>query len=304
MSNLVVFNRYIRDEKVQSYLSDVLRDKKDSFVTTLVSAVTNNAILQPCEPDTVMYAAVKATSLNLPIDPNLGFAYILPYRDNKTGKTLAQCQIGYKGLVQLAMRSGQFKTINVREVKDGEITGEDFLSGEMQFTKLAEDKRAKAKTCGYVAFFELLNGFKKMFYMSREEVTNHGKRFSQTFKKGYGLWASEESFDAMAKKTVLKMLLSKYAPMSIEMQSAIKADQAVYKDETMTEEYLDNQPTQEEEQIAEEIKTKAKKNSDKIKAAMEIAKEVEPVEETPMPSIEDMPYDEVLSIFESEKEGK
>jgi len=134
------------------------------------------------------------------------------------------------------MRSGQFKTINVREVKKGEIINEDFVSGEIQFKMLSE-KREEAETIGYVAYFRLVNGFEKMLYMCNEKLEKHGKKFSQTFKKGYGLW--KDDFDSMARKTVLKMLLSRYAPLSVEMQTAIKSDQAVISEKG--EIHVDNQ---------------------------------------------------------------
>ena len=248
MSNLQLFNKTLTDERTQNYLTSVLGEKKSSFVSNITALVSNNASLQVCEPISILYSGIKATALDLPLDQNLGFAYVIPFKDNKSGKTVAQFQIGYKGFIQLAMRSGQFKTINVRDVREGEIVGEDFVSSEIQFKKLEID-REKSNIIGYVAYFKLINGFEKMSYWSVSEIEHHGRKFSQTFKKGFGLWKDE--FDVMAKKTVIKLLLSKYAPLSIEMQGAITSDQSVINDRG--EEYIDNQEdnSEQNEKVAE-----------------------------------------------------
>ena len=225
IATLKQFNTFITNPRTQDYLSTVLADKKASFVNNITALVSNNATLQVCKPDTLMFACLKATALDLPLDQNLGFAYVLPYKDSKKGETLAQFQMGYKGFVQLALRTGQFKTLNATEVREGELVNEDFVTGELTFKKA--DKREALPVIGYVAYFKLLNGFEKYLYMTAAEMKAHALRFSQTYKRGYGLWADKEMFDAMAKKTVLKLLLSKYAPLSVEMQNALKADQAV-----------------------------------------------------------------------------
>jgi recombination protein RecT len=241
MSDLAKFNGVITSPKTQDYLMQVLGDKKSSFVNNITALVSNNKNLQECEPVSLMYAGIKATALDLPLDPNLGFAYVIPFKNNRENKTEAQFQIGYKGFIQLAMRTGQFKTINVRDVREGEITGEDFVSGELQFKKL-NDNREGAKVIGYVAYFRLLNGFEKMIYWTVSEIETHGKKYSQTFSstKDYvrnsSKWTTD--FDAMAKKTVIKLLLSKYAPLSIEMQGAITSDQTVIDDKGCR--YVDN----------------------------------------------------------------
>lgn len=239
------FNAFIANPRTQDYLTTVLADKKASFVNNITALVTNNAMLQACKPDTLMFASLKATALDLPLDQNLGFAYVLPYRDNKKGETLAQFQMGYKGFVQLALRTGQFKTLNATDVREGELVDEDFVTGELTFKK-AENRQA-LPIVGFVAYFKLLNGFEKYLYMTMAEMKAHALRFSQTYKKGYGLWADKDMFNSMARKTVLKLLLSKYAPLSVEMQSAIKADQAVLKNEDNYE-YADGQTPDEQPQ--------------------------------------------------------
>lgn len=235
------FNATIKNERTQDYLRQVLGKNATSFVTSLTSIVSNNTSLQNCEPLSLMYVGIKAAALNLPLDPNLGFAYPIPYKNNKTGKTEAQFQMGYKGFVQLAIRSGQFKAINVTDVREGEYQGEDLLTGEMHLTSV--DNREERKIVGYAAYMRLVNGFEKSLYWSVEKMEAHAKQYSQTYssQKDYirksSKWTTD--FDAMAKKTVLKMLLSKYAPLSIEMQNAIQYDQAVFNSNGGNE-YLDN----------------------------------------------------------------
>lgn len=253
MSNLTKFNQTITDTRTQNYLNQVLGEKKSSFVNNITALVANNAKLQECEPLSLMYAGIKATALDLPLDPNLGFAYVIPYKNNREKRTDAQFQIGYKGFIQLAIRSGQFKTINVIEIKDGEIESEDLLTGEISFKR--KDGRESIKTIGYAAYFSLLNGFSKMLYMTAEQVKCHAGKYSQTYSSSNqytrenSKWATD--FDAMAKKTVLKLLLSKYAPLSVEMQQAVINDQAVLNETGAT--YVDNDPEAKAIDIAAEF---------------------------------------------------
>lgn len=251
-SSLTLFNQTITNERTQTYLQQVLSTKKNSFVNNITALVGNSAALQECEPMTILYAGIKATALDLPLDPNLGFAYVIPYKQ-KDGSPQAQFQLGYKGFIQLAIRSGQFKTINVTEIKEGELATFDLLSGETRFE--AQPNRAELPTIGYAAFFRLNNGFEKTLYMTREEIEAHAKKYSQTYSSGKE-WVRKTSkwttdFDAMAKKTVIKLLLSKFAPLSVEMQQAVTADQGVLdKDGRAT--YPDNQPQDIEAEIIEE----------------------------------------------------
>lgn len=204
----------LKQSSIRSRFQEILKDKAAGFTANLAVMVNNSETLQKCDPSTIISAAVISASLDLPLDPNLGFAAIVPY-NNK-----AQYQIMYKGLIQLAMRSGQYKTINVTEVYEGEIASENRITGEYKFDFQA---RTGDKIIGYAAYFRLLNGFEKMIYWPRHQVEKHAGRFSQTYKKGYGLW--KDDFHSMAKKTVLKMLLSKWGILSIEMQHAVRFDQ-------------------------------------------------------------------------------
>lgn len=217
---------------VKSKFEEILRDRANAFTANLAVMVNNNAALSKCDPMSVISAAVVAASLDLPIDPNLGFAHIVPYGEK------AQFQIGFKGFIQLAMRSGQYSRIGVTEIYEGQLLDENPLTGEYTF----DFKAKKSETIiGWAAYFKTVNGFEKTLYWPVEKIKKHGLRFSQTFKKGFGLW--KDDFDSMAAKTVLKALLSKWGVLSTEMQNAVKFDQGVVKSvETQEVEYLDNDP--------------------------------------------------------------
>jgi recombination protein RecT len=243
----VALQQYVRSGAVQERLQALLDKRAGQFTTSLMSVVNSNPVLQQCKPETVLKAAITAAAMDLPIDPNLGFAYIIPYNNkvkDADGKEhweqQAQFQMGYKGFIQLAQRSGHYKTINVEDVREGELTSRDRLSGDMTFTWIEDDaKRAKTKVIGYVAYFKLQTGFEKMLYMSLAEVTDHAKKYSKSFGKGYGLWAEKDGFQFMAKKTVLKLLISKYGSMSTQMQEAILADQSAIEEDGFK--YVDNE---------------------------------------------------------------
>ena len=263
-TGLQLFNQTITNPSTQKYLQDVLGERKGSFVNNLTALVANNAALQECQPLTVMFAALKATALNLPLENSLGMAYCIPYKDNKRGITVAQFQLGYKGFKQLALRSGQFAIIpNATEIKEGELKSRNRLTGECKFEFIEDDaERAKAKTVGYASYFRLVNGAESTFYMSIEEMEAHALRYSQTYRskseyvKKSSKWTTD--FDDMAKKTVIKLNLSKNAPLSVEMQDvqdAIKADQSVmYQQDSY--EYVDNQQSIVDEQKAQEVAAK------------------------------------------------
>ena len=238
-TGLQKFNAMLENTRTQEYLTNVLGEKKQTFVSNMVALVSSNKALSECDPSTIMFSCLKATALGLAIDPSLGLAWVLPYRDNKNNTTVATFQLGAKAYTQLALRTAQYKKINVRDVREGEIVGEDFVSGEMQFKKLEKD-REKAPVVGYVAMFELINGFSKQLYMSIEEIDAHAKRFSQTYRKGYGLWVDKDMRPKMAEKTVLKLLLSKWGVLSVEMEQAIKSDSAVL-GENNSVRYVDNE---------------------------------------------------------------
>ena len=243
--NLKTFNQVITSPATQKYLDDLLHERKGQFVNNVTALVANKVELQECEPYTLMFAALKATALSLPIEPSLGMAHVIPYKNKKKGTTEAQFQLGYKGFQQLALRTGQYKTINTTDVREGEIVKRNRLTGEIEFQFIENDaERLKAPIIGYVNYFRLLNGFDSTFYMSKEEMKAHALRYSQTYKSTIG-YIKEQSkwttdFDAMAMKTVIKLNLSKNGVLSVELVEAIKADQSVMREENKYE-YVDNE---------------------------------------------------------------
>lgn len=266
-TGLQMFNRTITNPQTQKYLEDVLGERKGSFVNNLTALVANNAALQECQPFTIMFAALKATALNLPLENSLGMAYCIPYKDNKKGITVAQFQLGYKGFKQLALRSGQFAIIpNATDVKEGELISRNRLTGECKFNFIEDDvEREKAKTIGFASYFKLLNGAESTLYMSVEELEAHAMRYSQTYRsktdyiRKSSKWSTD--FSDMAKKTVIKLNLSKNAPLSVEMQDAIRADQSVMY-EANKYEYTDNGDIEQQMIDAQKQQEVAQKFSD------------------------------------------
>lgn len=243
--SLKTFNQAITSPATQKYLSDLLQERKGQFVSNLTALVANNANLQECEPYTLMFAALKATALNLPIEPSLGMAHVIPYKNKKRGVTEAQFQLGYKGFQQLALRTGQYKRINTTEVREGEIGKRNRLTGEIEWHWIEDEaKRLTKPIIGYVNYFRLLNGFESTFYMSKEEMNAHALRYSQTYKstisyiKEQSKWTTD--FDSMALKTVIKLNLSKNGVLSTELQEAIRSDQSVMREENKYE-YVDSE---------------------------------------------------------------
>lgn len=229
----------LSQDNVKNRFYEILKDRTSSFTANLAVMVNNNEALSKCDPMSIISSAVVSASLDLPLDPNLGFAAIVPYKSKQADgsfKDMAQFQIMYKGLNQLAMRSGQYKTIGATPIYDGQLLSENPLTSEYEFDfniKLSE------KIIGYAAYFKLINGFEKLIYWPIEKIDKHGKRFSKTYAKGFGLW--KDDFESMAIKTVLKNLISKWGILSIDMQHAIKFDQAIIKDENLNDfEYEDN----------------------------------------------------------------
>lgn len=235
--------QFFEQDAVKSKFEAMMGKNAPQFITSVLQVVNSNGLLANCDPVTIYTAAATAATLNLPINNNLGFSYIVPYKTKqKDGsyKDVAQFQLGYKGFIQLALRSGQFEDLGACAVHEGQISEENPLEG----FKFDWKAKTSDKVVGYVAFFKLLNGFKKYYYMSVEDLRKHGKQYSKTYDQQYGQW--QKNFDGMATKTVLKQLLSKYAPLSVEMQQAVTVDQSVVKDpETLEVEYIDNAETQE-----------------------------------------------------------
>lgn len=260
-TGLQAFNRTIRAEETQQYLADVLKERKGSFINNLTALVSNDKALQECEPYTIMFAALKATALDLPLDKSLGFAFVIPYNDNKNNRKVAQFQLGYKGIKQLALRSGQFAIIpNATDVRQGELVRRNRLTGDCEFAFEEDDqKREKLPIIGFASYFRLLNGAESTFYMSIEEVQAHALRYSQTYRsknekvKAESKWTTD--FVEMAKKTVIKLNLSRNAPLSVETRDALNADQSVMFHADKYE-YIDNETSEEKERKQKELAEK------------------------------------------------
>lgn len=248
------FNAMLENTRTQEYLTNVLGEKKQTFVSNMVALVASNKALSECDPSTIMFACLKATALGLQLDPALSQCWVIPFKDNKSGTTVATFQVGARAWVQLALRTNMYQKINVRDVREGEIVSEDFVSGDMVFKKL-EENRQDAPIIGYVAMFRLVNGFEKQLYMSVDELEAHAKRFSQTYRKGYGLWAEKDMKPAMYEKTILKRLLSKYGVLSVEMQSALKSDFGVLGEDDSIR-YIDNEENAIDMNKAQEVAEK------------------------------------------------
>ena len=247
-TQLSIIKNYFNGGAVKKKFEEMLGAKAQGFITSVLQVVSSNDMLAKADPVSVYQAAATAATLDLPINNNLGFAYIVPYKTkikdengNDMFVIVAQFQMGYKGFKQLALRTSQFKTISSSDVREGEIESHDRLSGEIVFNWIQDEQlRNSKKIVGFVSYFKLLNGFEQTLYMTVEKLKEHGVKYSQTFKKGYGLW--KDSFEDMATKTVTKLNLSKNAPLSIDMQRAIISDQAVIKDaETNEVEYVDHE---------------------------------------------------------------
>ena len=223
--------------KVRQRFEELLNQSAPSFISSILAIYKSNRKLQECSTTSILAAAGIAAALKLPINPNLGFAFIVPYNKHAT------FQIGWKGFVQLAMRSGQYRTLNSGAVREGQIEEIDFVTGE-----IIRGEKISDEIVGYVAYMELINGFKKSLYMSVDEMQAHAEKYSQSY--AYDLRSGRKSsvwstnFDAMAKKTVLKKLLNNFGIISIDQQSAalataLQADQAVITEDGFR--YIDNE---------------------------------------------------------------
>lgn len=232
---------YLSNDAVKNQINSIVGGKNGPrFISSIVSAVNANSQLQQCTNQSILSGALLGESLNLSPSPQLGQYYLVPFNDREKGK-VAQFQLGYKGYIQLAIRSGQYKKLNVLAIKEGELIRFDPLNEEIE-VKLIEDEeeREQAETVGYYAMFQYTNGFKKAIYWSKKKMEAHAMKYSMGYraKKGYTFW--EKDFDGMAYKTMLRQLISKWGIMSIDMQTAIDADMAVINADG-TKNYVDNE---------------------------------------------------------------
>lgn len=214
-SKVDVLKSILNASSVQDQFKNALNENSGTFIASVIDLYNNDSFLQQCEPKAVVMEALKAAVLKLPINKSLGFAYVVPYRSG--GQLQPQFQLGYKGYIQMAMRTGQYKTINADIVYEGELKKKDKLTGEIDFS----GDRTSDKVVGYFAHISMLNGFSKTLYMDIDKVKAHGQRYSKAFNTN-GPWKT--NFDEMALKTVLRNLLSHFGFLSVEMMGAIETD--------------------------------------------------------------------------------
>jgi len=276
------FSVAIRTETYQRLINETLGDKKTAlqFIADISTVVANNYQLSTCESGTILAAGLAATTLKLPLNQSLGFAYIVPFG----GK--AQFQVGVKGYIQLAIRSGYYLDIDTDIVREGEYKGRDKQTGKPIFEFIEDDDQAEKKPIiGYRAYFTLLNGFTKTVYWSKAKIEQHRDRYSKSAKStgATNLW--RDQFDLMALKTVLRQLISKWGIMSVEMQTAFEKDQAIIKEDGKLD-YVDNPENDgsvvvDQPQPTVEVKPEPKKELPKPEPKKEVAKS-----DLPFPEVE------------------
>lgn len=231
---------YLTQDAVKDQINKVVGGKDGQrFMAAIISAVNTNPALQECTNPSILSGALLGESLKLSPSPQLGHYYLVPFNDKNKGK-VAQFQLGYKGYIQLAIRSGQYKKLNVLAIKEGEFEYFDPLNEDIKINLMVDkwDEREEAETIGYYAMFELTNGFRKAIYWSKKQMESHAMKYSQGYraKKGYTFW--EKNFDGMAYKTMLRQLISKWGIMSIELQSALENDMT-FTDESGSVNYVE-----------------------------------------------------------------
>lgn len=257
---------YLTNDAVKNQINSIVGGKNGTrFISSIISAVQTNPALQECTNQSILSAALLGESLKLSPSPQLGQFYMVPYDDRERG-TVAQFQLGYKGYIQLAIRSGQYKKLNVLPIKEGELISYNPLDEEIE-VQLIEDEEAReqAATCGYYAMFEYTNGFKKTLYWSKQKMQDHAKKYSKGYaadlRKGTAWTFWSKDFDGMAMKTMLRQLISKWGVMSIDMITAMESDAAVIK-EDLTPDYVESEavpePAKEAPQQPQEPKEEPK----------------------------------------------
>lgn len=252
------FTAYLTQDAVNAQIAKVVGGKNSTrFVSSVISAVQTNPTLQECTNQSILSAALQGEALNLPPSPQLGFFYMVPFNNKKKGCKEAQFQLSAKGYKQLAMRSGQYLDIDVLYIHEGEYLGRDKFTGKQKFEFIEDDDVRESKPIvGYLAYFEMLNGFRKQIYWTKSKMEKHADKYSQAFSleaakklaegkipqsemwKYSSFWYT--SFDEMAEKTMIRQLLSKWGMLTTELASAMEADMAVI-NEDGTKTYVDNQ---------------------------------------------------------------
>lgn len=241
LQNKPKFSIAIQTDAYKKLINNTLGDPKraSKFIASISSAVATNPQLQKCDAGSILSGALLGEALNLSPSPQLGQYYLVPYDKKQkvngqwvTVESNAQFQLGYKGYIQLAIRSGQYKDIDVIEVREGEFLGRNKLTGKYQFEFIEDEvERDNKSVIGYMAYFEYLNGFTKSIYWTKEKMQKHAIEYSQAYasdiKKNtkYSFWSKD--FDGMAFKTMVRQLISKWGIMSVDMQEAMVKDMSV-----------------------------------------------------------------------------
>jgi recombination protein RecT len=237
------FSTFLTSDGVKQKINQIIgSDRGQRFIASVVSAVAVNPALAECEHATILSAALLGESLNLAPSPQMGLYYMVPFNDSKNNRKVATFQMGWKGYLQLAIRTGYYEKIVVTDIREGELVSYDPFNEEYQFKQI--DNREKAKVIGYYAMFKLTTGFIKKMYWDIEKMQAHANQYSQAYrsdkKNGWNNSFWTKDFDAMAMKTMLRQLISKWGTMSTEMRSAFEKDMAVLNEEKV--EYVDNVP--------------------------------------------------------------
>ncbi len=307
------FSVAIQSDGYKNLINNTLQDKKkaERFVAAISSAVATNPALQDCDAGSILSSALLGESLNLSPSPQLGQYYLVPFNDKKRNCKVANFIPGYKGYIQLALRSGEYKKINVIELKEGEIKKYDILNEEIEAVIIEDfEAREKAKTAGYYIMFETINGFRKAMYWTVNQMLTHADTYSPAFSKDIYLKIQEgkipqtemwkyssfwyKNFDLMAKKTMIRQLIPTWGPMSIEMQKAYEADinaeqkeNAQYVENTTTENFFEDAPTDDNKS----------ENSDKEENKPSKDKKNKKGDAVDMKEFNDVLEDEVNEIF-------
>lgn len=273
---------YLTQDAVKNQINKVIGGKNGQrFISSIVSAVNNNPQLQECTNQSILSAALLGESLNLSPSPQLGQYYMVPFKDKNKGM-VAQFQLGYKGYIQLAIRSGQYRKLNVLAIKEGELVRYDPLNEEIEVSLIEDEaQREQAETIGYYAMFEYTNGFRKTLYWSKQKMQEHAKKYSQGYasdlrnNRAWTFWSKD--FDGMAYKTMLRQLISKWGIMSIDLVSAIDGDSGIVtyeQDGSHTVEYVEN-----EEEIVEAVEAPQDRAQDAVAPAQEKGRPVDQVDQ-------------------------
>lgn len=249
--------KFFSREDVKQKFKELLKEKSESFITSVLQTISQDSELSMCEIKSIYNAAMMSAILDLPITKGFGFAFIVPYND--LNGWVAQFQVGYKGYLQLAQRSGFFKSINVAIIYEGQLVEYNPLDGH----KFDINKKTSDVVIGYAAKFILLNGYEAVNYMSSDDIKSHCEKYSDNYRSGKGIWFN--NFDSMACKTTLKLLLSKQAPLSTDMQKAILVDQSIIDDvDNIQVQYVDNKK--------KEVKKEVNKEEERLKLMMDDCK--------------------------------